>query len=88
MVTATYERLSHDEADAMAQLAAKIRDFSAGYLDKPVVDLTGLKGAYDFTLTWMPINRLQGNPNGPKTGGDSSSPIPVASDRPVGLTLF
>ena len=25
-----------------------------GYMDKPVLDNTGLKGRYDFTLTWTP----------------------------------
>jgi uncharacterized protein (TIGR03435 family) len=36
----------------MAQLAEKLRSVAGGYLDHAVVDLTGLKGAYDFVLSW------------------------------------
>jgi uncharacterized protein (TIGR03435 family) len=69
----------------MEQFAKRIRETAAGYLDHPVVDLTGLKGGYDFTVGWAPRNRVLG-PGKPAEGGDG--PVPVASDRPVGLTLF
>jgi len=36
----------------MAKFAELIRPQAAGYLKSPVVDQTGLKGAYDFTLSW------------------------------------
>jgi hypothetical protein len=36
----------------MAQLAEKRRSVAWGYRDHAVVDLTGLKGAYDFVLSW------------------------------------
>jgi uncharacterized protein (TIGR03435 family) len=71
----------------MAQFAVKIRDVAAGYLEHPVVDLTGLKGAYDFTLAWAPRNRVMGRQPGESSTQDSS-PVPVASDRPVALTLY
>lgn len=75
----------------MAQLAEKIRNVAGtqGYLDHPVVDFTGLKGAYDFTLTWVLQIRLQGKgPNPGDGGGGGGGAVPVATDRPVGLTLF
>lgn len=58
----------------MAQLAEKLRDISTGYLDHPVVDLTGLAGAYDFTLAFTPRNQMLR-----RSGEDNA---------PVGFTLF
>ena len=60
----------------MAQLAAKLRDTAGNYLDHPVVDMTGLTGAYDFMLSWSPRNPL-------RTGGNREN-----ADRPSGLTIF
>jgi uncharacterized protein (TIGR03435 family) len=73
----------------MAQFAEKLRGAAGGYLEHPVVDLTNLKGAYDFTLSYLPRARVMGSrPAG--SGGDSamSGAVPTASDRPVGLTIF
>jgi uncharacterized protein (TIGR03435 family) len=72
---------------SMAQLAQKLPDVAAGYLDHPVVDLTGLKGSYDFTLSWTPRGRLLGGGRGGATppAGDAT---PAAADRPVGYTIF
>jgi uncharacterized protein (TIGR03435 family) len=33
---------------------ARLAEFLARQMDKPVVDMTELKGAYDFTLEWTP----------------------------------
>jgi uncharacterized protein (TIGR03435 family) len=73
----------------MEQFAKRLRDHpgAAAYLDHPVVDLTGLKGAYDFTVAWTPRARTLGNgPQVPSTM--ETSAVPVASDRGNGLTLF
>jgi uncharacterized protein (TIGR03435 family) len=72
----------------MAQFATKIRDVARGYLEHPVVDLTGLKGGYDFTVAWAPRNRVMGAGRPGESAGADSSPVPVAVDRPVGLTLY
>jgi uncharacterized protein (TIGR03435 family) len=70
----------------MEQFGKKIREVAGGYLRHPVVDLTGLKGGYDFTVAWAPANRTMGQqrPGEPVDNG----PIPVASDRGNGLTLY
>jgi uncharacterized protein (TIGR03435 family) len=39
----------------MADLAETLPLMAPRYIDLPVVDLTGLKGAYDFRLTWTPV---------------------------------
>jgi uncharacterized protein (TIGR03435 family) len=76
----------------MARFAELIRPVAAAYLDHPVVDLTGLKGAYDFTVSWTGKGMLRG---GTGRGGDSgAAPDPSgamsvfeAIDRQLGLKL-
>jgi uncharacterized protein (TIGR03435 family) len=47
-------------------------------LDKPVVDQTGLKGRYDFTLTWTPDDSQFLRLRNPGT----QLPAPPAGDPP------
>jgi uncharacterized protein (TIGR03435 family) len=70
----------------MAQFAEKIHQVAGGYLNHPVVDLTGLKGAYDFALTWAPANRFAAGGR----GVDPNQPGSVASAAdPTGdITVF
>jgi len=38
----------------VADLADYLPDLAPLYIDRPVVDLTGIKGLYDFKLSWIP----------------------------------
>jgi uncharacterized protein (TIGR03435 family) len=66
-----------------ADLAVQLRQVAGGYLNRPVVDLTGLKGAYDFTVSWIPAGRAYGSGG---RGADSGGA--AASDSSGGLTIF
>jgi uncharacterized protein (TIGR03435 family) len=57
----------------MAVLADTLQELSPRDFDVPVIDQTGLKGAYDFNLDWAPPS---------KPGAEASS------DAVAGLTIF
>ena len=68
----------------LTQFAERIRDSGGGpYLDHPVVDLTGLKGSYDFTLSFSPRPR-----QAPKPAVVGAAGEPPMAEAPSGLTLF
>jgi uncharacterized protein (TIGR03435 family) len=70
----------------MAQLAEKLRSVAPLYLDHPVVDLTGLKGSYDFTLSWSPAGRVYGA--GGAAAAQPSGAAPEAAAPSGALTVF
>ena len=67
----------------------------ANQLGRPVIDETGLAGAYDFTLTFMPDSGGRGLPPGPPPPGapelppiDPNAPaLPTALQEQLGLKL-
>lgn len=81
----------------MAQFAEKMPDVpgAIGYVsDHPMVDLTGLKGAYDFEFTWSPPARFRNNQGLPTSGGPAVAAVPTggvtlyeAIDKQLGLKL-
>jgi len=64
----------------MTDLAGSLPEMAPVYIDLPVVDLTDLKGAYDFKLDWSPRRGT----GGPGRGADA----PTAIDSAPGLTMF
>ena len=65
----------------MAEFAEKMRRFAPGYIDLPVADVTGLKGAFNFSVTWN--DRAVTDPSR-RRGGNASA----ESDDPGGGTTF
>jgi uncharacterized protein (TIGR03435 family) len=63
----------------MAQFATKIGDFAGSYFDHPVIDKTGLTGAYDFMISWTSKGRYL---------GDGAADASSSPDPPGGVTAF
>jgi uncharacterized protein (TIGR03435 family) len=64
----------------MPQFAEFVRPNAAAYLNHPVVDLTGLKGGYDFTVSWTGKGMINAALNRKNDDG--------AADPMGGLTVF
>jgi uncharacterized protein (TIGR03435 family) len=63
----------------MAQIADELQHVAPGYVYSSVVDATGIKGSWDFTLSFSSANLTQG-------GGDEGKS--ATSDPNGALTLF
>jgi uncharacterized protein (TIGR03435 family) len=77
----------------MAQFADLLQKIAPGYIHTPVLDETGLEGAYDFTLSFSAAGLLQQNLPGrggdaTPTGAAPASAVPSASDPNGALSLF
>ncbi len=72
----------------MAQLAERLPSVAAAYIVHPMVDLTGLKGAYDFTLVWTPKRVLQAVAGRGGNEGAQADGIAQASTPAGEMTLF
>ena len=66
----------------MAQLAEGMHRVAGGYVGHPAVDLTGLKGAYDFAITWTSKGALSSSKRAENLQPDT------ASDPSGGTTFF
>lgn len=79
------------ENTSIAELADKLRGVAGGYLNHPVVDLSGLKGVYNFAISWNAINRTRPTPAGPREGGAGAAAtesVNAASNPGGGITFF
>jgi uncharacterized protein (TIGR03435 family) len=75
----------------MAQFAEQLQNIAPGYIHSPVLDATGLDGAFDFTLSFSPAGVFQSGGRGGDRGGDAGPPSggTTAASEPNGaLTLF
>jgi uncharacterized protein (TIGR03435 family) len=65
----------------MAQLAERLQGYAPNYLDQPVVDLTGLNAAWDFTVSWTPRPAFDSAANrAPHRTAVSPCPKPLTND--------
>lgn len=79
----------------MEQLAQKVRLVQSNIINLQVVDLTGLKGAYDFAVTFDPAGRITDDvSDDPATDGMAVASTPTgylpflqAMERQLGLKL-
>jgi uncharacterized protein (TIGR03435 family) len=74
-------------------LASQLPGWATGYIKIPVIDRTGLKGNYDFTLAWTGRAVLNGgNANGEKVSDDNGAggnglTVFEALEKQLGLKL-
>jgi uncharacterized protein (TIGR03435 family) len=75
----------------MRQLQDRARDQAWGTLDRPVLDQTGLRGAYDFSITWVPGPWNRQQPAAPAEGMASAPTGEIsffeAMEKQLGLKL-
>ncbi len=72
---------------AQRQSISKILTLLSDYVDRPVLDGTGLKGEYDFTITWEPEGTQGAEAGSPLAGGTIASSLYEALQRQLGLKL-
>ena len=78
----------------MAQFAEQLETIAPNYLRYPVLDASGLEGAWDFTLSFSPAPPNQAGGGGGRKGGGPASPqgvggaTGVLSDPPGAVSLF
>jgi uncharacterized protein (TIGR03435 family) len=86
----TLSRLVTCQNMTMAQFADLLQKIAPGYIHSPVLDATGLEGAWDFTLSFSGSNLLQAA--APNRGGDAGPQpqggAPTASDPNGAVSLF
>jgi uncharacterized protein (TIGR03435 family) len=76
----------------MAQFAIELHNLASGFVPAPVVDSTGLTGAYDFSLSFSKANLLRLPTSAPSTAAPSASGDTQATDPGSGglppISLF
>jgi uncharacterized protein (TIGR03435 family) len=90
-------RLLYCQNMTMAQLAEQLPALANGYVFTPVLDSTGLKDAYDFTLSFSGAGQLQSAPPPPPPSNDPNASrtaepsgglsLPDAMARQLGVKL-
>jgi uncharacterized protein (TIGR03435 family) len=76
----------------MAQLAERLQPMGGIYIPHPVIDATGLEGAWDFVLSWSPPHLIEGGEAGAAASPAAKDPngsltLVEALDRQLGLKL-
>ena len=69
----------------MAQFAERLPNYAGAYIHPPMLDLTGLSGAYDFEISWTAKRFLPGQPMGPAAAPGAPAD---AATLPGDITVF
>jgi uncharacterized protein (TIGR03435 family) len=77
-------RMGRSEFNAEGVEIEMLTHTLSNVLGRPVIDRTGLKGNYDFKLTWTPDPGQAGGPGGPPPPGVEAPPPP----DPNGPSIF
>jgi uncharacterized protein (TIGR03435 family) len=81
-------RLIYCRNMSMAQLADQLPSLAGGYIFLPVIDSTGLKDSYDFTLSFSTAGQLQSSAPPSTAAANSTNPADSSvSDPNGGLSL-
>ena len=73
----------------IAQIGDELQHVAGGYIYNPVVDGTGLKGSYDFTLSFSSVDKMLPNTGGgANRGGAANSSDTNSSDPNGALSVF
>jgi len=67
----------------LAQIGDELEHVAGGYIYNPVVDDTGIKGSYDFTLSFSSADKIL-----PTTGGAANGSDPKNSDPNGAVSVF
>jgi uncharacterized protein (TIGR03435 family) len=70
----------------MPQFATQLQTMASGYIKSPVIDATGIDGAYDFTLSFSTAGQLRTPAQ--QAAGDNSASADAASAPTGGISLF
>jgi uncharacterized protein (TIGR03435 family) len=71
-----------------AEIASELQHIAAGYIYGPLLDKSGLSGAYDFTLSFSSADRTSAQPPAGSAGTAGGSGSSDASDPSGAMTLY
>jgi uncharacterized protein (TIGR03435 family) len=69
----------------MAQFGVLLQSLAAGFIFNPVLDHTGLKGSYDFTISFSSADHFASGAGG---GPPSPDGLPPPTDPNGAISLF
>jgi uncharacterized protein (TIGR03435 family) len=73
----------------MAQFAERLQTIAPSYLRYPVLDASGIEGAWDFTLTFSGVDPNRLNGGGGRSGTKGGAPAAAPPGDPIGgVSLF
>ncbi len=73
----------------MAQFAERLQTIAPSYLRYPVLDASGIDGAWDFTLTFSGVDPNRLNGGGGRSGTKGGAPAAAPPGDPIGgVSLF